>query len=779
MKKRGLLRIELMSSLCAGSGYAYGGIIDSDVCFDEYGIPYIPARRLKGCLKDAAELIAAHPAVGEERIRKLFGVPGADSMPSLIVEDANIENKKEIEEPLKQLKKDEKLLPYIERQNILKQFTYVVGQTRLEQGVAAKETLRFTRAVNRNNPFEKGRHLVFFSTMLYEVEDEEALSMIVKAVRHIGMKRSRGFGNVKCSLIGAELPETVLSTPEAGEEDGFISLTLNNMLPLMISNGNDRCSETYIPGTNLRGALAAQYISAFGKDSAESEEFRDLFLTGKVLYSNLYPVANGSRSIPCPLFINRLKKTKTLVNILRSSEAGKDRVSADPRKNSQDHRMDNGNQPKKLKGKYLTVLQDKEKTEYSVCEADQVINYHHRRDGKAENGGLYTQQAVRQGQTFGGEIHFLVGSKEERQKLMKNVLALLKDADLRFGKSKSAQYGACEITDISIKKEPEEKHFKKGDAVLVSMASPGVFLGEYDYTVNFREVSKLIADELGLSGKAKMPWESATGESPLLSTVDTELVWGYQTKWNLKQPPFPVISAGSTFVFCMNEDTSIKAGHIGEKTQEGFGEIRLFSLNTLPYELPERSAHHFISASDNNSEEGSGVYDANRSPVGKILLGQLETALITKVMDAAQNMSRLKMSASTLGRVSLMLTECVQGFSGEGPEFVFREFVKRVCSIKRDAERLEAVRILENTVAEKNADDAKELRLSGQVICSFMQGENTIETKEIEEINLMEKYLGITRDQVFHILESHWAEILSTLFVSQKYKKKTGGGGAV
>ena len=35
------LKIQLMSDMCAGSGYSYGGVIDSDIAYDEYGLPQI------------------------------------------------------------------------------------------------------------------------------------------------------------------------------------------------------------------------------------------------------------------------------------------------------------------------------------------------------------------------------------------------------------------------------------------------------------------------------------------------------------------------------------------------------------------------------------------------------------------------------------------------------------------------------------------------------------------------------------------------------------------
>ena len=48
------IKIELLSDLCTASGEAHNSLIDSDVTYDEWGIPYIPAKRLKGCIREAA-----------------------------------------------------------------------------------------------------------------------------------------------------------------------------------------------------------------------------------------------------------------------------------------------------------------------------------------------------------------------------------------------------------------------------------------------------------------------------------------------------------------------------------------------------------------------------------------------------------------------------------------------------------------------------------------------------------------------------------------------------
>jgi CRISPR/Cas system CMR subunit Cmr4 (Cas7 group RAMP superfamily) len=48
------LKLTLLSPCLIGSGEGFGAVIDSDIVFDEFGIPYIPAKRIKGCLRDSA-----------------------------------------------------------------------------------------------------------------------------------------------------------------------------------------------------------------------------------------------------------------------------------------------------------------------------------------------------------------------------------------------------------------------------------------------------------------------------------------------------------------------------------------------------------------------------------------------------------------------------------------------------------------------------------------------------------------------------------------------------
>ena len=76
MRKHGKIIIKLHSDICIHSGYAYRGTIDSDVCCDQYGIPFLPARRLKGCLREAAFMIRLHPDLQGVNLDDLFGERG-------------------------------------------------------------------------------------------------------------------------------------------------------------------------------------------------------------------------------------------------------------------------------------------------------------------------------------------------------------------------------------------------------------------------------------------------------------------------------------------------------------------------------------------------------------------------------------------------------------------------------------------------------------------------------------------------------------------------------
>ena len=49
-----LLEITLQSDMCVSDGGVYNSSVDIEVCYDSYGFPYIPAKRIRGCLRECA-----------------------------------------------------------------------------------------------------------------------------------------------------------------------------------------------------------------------------------------------------------------------------------------------------------------------------------------------------------------------------------------------------------------------------------------------------------------------------------------------------------------------------------------------------------------------------------------------------------------------------------------------------------------------------------------------------------------------------------------------------
>ena len=64
------IKIELLSDLCTCSGETYNSMVDMDVVYDENGIPYIPAKRLKGCIRESALEMQELGIITQEECKK-------------------------------------------------------------------------------------------------------------------------------------------------------------------------------------------------------------------------------------------------------------------------------------------------------------------------------------------------------------------------------------------------------------------------------------------------------------------------------------------------------------------------------------------------------------------------------------------------------------------------------------------------------------------------------------------------------------------------------------
>ena len=154
------IKIELLSDMCVSDGGIYNSAIDTDICYDEYGFPYIPAKRLKGlsagmCLR-TERLGYANRCTGNVRYTGEMMIPDSEKAGkagSGTYQDAYIADKECF---VSEIRQNQSVSPVLcHPQNILKVFSYVRTQTSIdyETGVAQEQSLRIMRVANKGLVF--------------------------------------------------------------------------------------------------------------------------------------------------------------------------------------------------------------------------------------------------------------------------------------------------------------------------------------------------------------------------------------------------------------------------------------------------------------------------------------------------------------------------------------------------------------------------------------------------------------------------------------------------
>ncbi len=393
MNLKGKIIITLKSDLCAASGDGFSLSIDTDICTDRYGLPYIPSRRLKGCLREAAEYI------GCSSIDSIFGVSGDVSRGSLKVNDARLESYDELCEEAEENN--------YSSEQILSLFTSVKASTAIENDTAKENSLRFTRVVDRYSPFDHSE-LRFVSDIEYAQGDEQQLMRVCKALRNIGYKRTRGYGSVKCELIPCEGTKSFSVDIPNDENEYELRYTIKLAAPLMIAGKTSMETLDYIPGTAVLGAMSASYLKTHTAD----ERFEELFLKGSLKFSNLYITKEGVTAEPAPSILGK-PKDGSVIDFVGSERA--------------EHKT---NRLKALKGGYL--IRDRE-----LKPITETI-YHHGQKQDENDKLLYTQQCLCEGQMFSG---YISGKGSDLFELM----PAFEKGSIDIGRSKTAQYSTCQI----------------------------------------------------------------------------------------------------------------------------------------------------------------------------------------------------------------------------------------------------------------------------------------------------------------------------------------------
>lgn len=661
------LKIELLSDLCVSDGGIYNSALDIDICQDAYGFPYIPAKRIKGCLRESALELADW---GENvDIGKLFGDKGKRENAGILrISDAvlsdSVENRAEI---------DASNSVIYHKQNILNQYSYVRTQTSIdnETGVAKPTSLRTMRVAKKGLVFEAKLRVADINETANGCDDTEAqaddtmtskewksvLDLICANLTHMGNSRTRGLGEVRVTLSDGETgacasvksAENKL-TGEADASDCILTYEIRLEEPVVCKslNGGQEQTQDYIDGSKLLGVLAGRYRNE------NHAEITELLNQGAMAFSNAYIADEGMRYREVPGYIYGIKNDKTAyVNKLFDPEntaAIKDGVTR---------------QLNAMKHTYISIGEDGALRKKDVLTEHR---YHHRRaddksigraDATSSDSAFYQIASICAGQTFQGYIRGTAAQIETVYKLLQ------KDAEIQIGYGSSAEYGRCTI--VSLKAENAQavkvdsvQTEARVDKLLVTLQAPAIVYSN-------KAVASADVDDLKEEVAAALGIPTDDNVQITHKYIRYTSVGGYNVTWNKRKPVVRAFDKGTSFVLELANPVALTgkdAVFIGERATEGYGECTIEAF-------VDRDNAEYAIAGDNgaDNENKAEALDLTHSPLANSIANQLfeEHARAWAVKQSGDILKGKKLDRykATVSNMMLMCKECTSFDSEE------------------------------------------------------------------------------------------------------------------
>lgn len=659
------LKIKLLSDLCTYSGEAYNSSVDIDVAYDAYGFPYIPARRIKGCIREAMiELVEmqckveakkkdmADPSyilIDGKMFERLFGKEG-NKHSAFSISNACIENYSNKIDTLMSAKGHLDISP----QKVLDLYTYTRSQTAvdMEKGTAEKNTLRTMRVVKKGLVFEA--ELTWTDeTMKDESEEFQVLQAAASMVKHMGVGRTRGLGLVHFELLPDE-PKKNGDEKEDQQrireddvdlnyEQHRIEYQIDLKAPVICKapTGNQASTQDYLSGSKILGLLAGM----IGQDG-----YRRMTAKAELIVSNAYILCHGKRTIPAP---NSWQKQKDQV-FDENDEMNLWEMICEPDVSqmqmapSKLHYVDES-------GMTLGVNTE--------------ITYHHRRpDDKAigratgkDNSTFYQLESIQSGQSFGG---YILANADQAKEIIRVAGA---ESRVRLGYSKNMQFGEAVFRLKGIK-PIQKKQVCMQEAVVTLVSDMILYNCNGVPSTSMDCLKEYLQEILGLKK------EELQIEKSYLSFAS---VGGYNTSWNTFKPVIPALGKGSVFVIHAERPFAKPENpFIGERVQEGFGEVR---FDDLP-----GSDRYTVHKFDENKKDVNDIKPENiDQELLKQLKGKEEIRKLKKhIREVAKSIKKDANSFGTAVSKLRMIYQSVDSFTEleEQVESIASDSMRKVCT---------------------------------------------------------------------------------------------------
>lgn len=601
--------VETLTDWSVGAGHGQPGGADRLVARDHDGLPYVPARSLRGLLRDAAEEVAAAlDAEGgtgwQDATATLFGrrltgrrAAQSDAAPAAsLLHVSALRLTPELRTALLDPDRGPARLAVL---------TAIRPGVRIEMatGTADDRHLRFDEVVR------SGLHLTGTIEVDHRLDEQSArsvlalLTLAARSTRYLGGGRRRGRGRIDCrlqpaleveeveALIAAgppalELPRPSGDQPLARTEAGStapqerLQLHLTALEPLVLASqtrGNVLSTEVEIPGR----ALLPLVSEAVGGQL----DVRAALRSGQLTVGPGRVRVDGHAARPIPLCL-AWPKLATGEHRAASNQAVV--PDATPPRDGVQYRA-------AKPGEYVILAQRDGATTLKVTTVDTGLVTHNVIDPvdqrpDAEAGGVYAYETVLPGTAFVAELRLGPELAAHARPLLEQQLT----GERRIGAMRNAGYGRVAIEVRAT--EPAG-----------STVSTTDLLPERPFLV--------VADSPIVCGTEAWPltptaatWCATLREALLEAGADPDLVlalapvegraaWlrqqsehGWHARWGLPRPSVASVSSGSVLRLIASHPidaaavASVMDRGIGARTAEGYGQVRFD-----PPELQARS----------------------------------------------------------------------------------------------------------------------------------------------------------------------------------------------
>jgi len=369
-----------------------------------------------------------------------------------------------------------------------------------------------------------------------------------------------------------------------------ITLTLRTTSPLLLATTGGAnvltATQDHIPGTVLRGILAARYIEQQELGTAAQEDASFLHLFFQTLrFVDASIVRDGHAALPVPASLQRQKDGDAILDLIHEApragfksmrgyavvyEDAKKLVPAFPHRSIRFHMSRSG-------------LQKPKKNIPPGAE---------RLAGSSHEGGIYSYESIDAGEVFEGAIY---GTHSDLEALCAG-LGDHGSYDVRLGRSRATQYGSATLT-LSAPAPLPAPDVPDG-SVTICLATP-LLADTLAEATDAAQSLQRVADAMNDARKTDA-FHIAVGSRSIFAR--TESIDSFVGVWGLRRPRSLALAAGSTFVLEKDGDwdeedaralQSIAHHGIGARCTEGFGQLYLwpkgtFTIGNSSNNIPDR-----------------------------------------------------------------------------------------------------------------------------------------------------------------------------------------------